>query len=204
MAEKLDDNLEEVENLQSLAHRLHGELDKYRRVEDFVKKTLSVSGGASRLAAEIYEGWDDIGVKNPPRYVPMSKLPTTNAIDNQQNSTELENYITILFNALRFLRLINGGWTNEPPVSERQIKIIGGTRCRFHQIVELYANIRNINTGVLPFEVSCIGNKEELFPRAFNLECLEILDTIVKTRIAVIVQNAGFEFDEEKMVINLD
>lgn len=211
MVEKLDDNLE---NLQSLAHRLHGELDKYVPFEKaYVSALFSDSNEmAQENRATIREGWTNEKVKNPPTYIPMSELPTCEQIDNQQDPAKLEEYISVLFEALRFLTLLSGGCSHDLPVLEEQIEIIGDIRgdvtSDVLKVVKLFGDIRDANAEILPFEIyysesgkkSCIGN--------LNLEYIDgyekLQDTILKTKIAIIVQNAGFDFDEDKMVINID
>jgi len=209
MVESLNNNLE---NVKAMALRLRGELDNYAYEQELAESWFSSSDEKTRkFLARILNGWREQGIKSPPTYISASNIPTCEEISEFESAWELDLCIDTLFNALRFLRLL-GSVENELPASKNSklsVEIIGDDI----KMVETVSNtIRDSITRVLPFGIltgfsapeGTVGPVHE----TINFKYIDGYDedlqnAVVKTRIAIIAQNMGFEFDEEKMMVNI-
>lgn len=208
MAERPDNNLE---NVRSMALRLLEDLDNYAAVQELAEAWFSDPDEKTIECLEgIRNGWGEQKIKSPPSYVPQTAIPTREDILQLSNADELDNCIEILMTAIRFLRLLGGGVENElPPVQnfKLNVEIIGDDIDKIEQVSQA---LRKAILKVLPFATSShfYSEKSEPVHETIQFRYIEgydreLQDAVIRTRIAIIAQNLGFEFDEEKMVINL-
>lgn len=210
MTESLNNNLE---NVRTMALQLRKELDGYVHEKELAELWFSDSDEETqKCLAGIRKGWGEQNIKNPPSYIPASEIPTCDEISQLENAEELTLCVDTLFNALRFLRLL-GSVKNDFPALEGpklNIKIKGDDVDK----VDTTSNaIHDAIIKVLPFAVSThffaprgiTGPvRESISFKYIDGYDKELQNAVVRTRIAIIAQKLGVEFDEERMAINID
>lgn len=210
MVESLNNNLE---NVRAMALQLCEKLDGYAEEKKLVDMWFSdLNEEAQKHHTALRKVWSNRNIKNPPSYIPASEIPTRDKISQLESAEKLALCVGTLFNVLRFLRLVRGA-ENDLPVPkgpELSIEIIGGDIGKVGAIANA---IRDAITKVLPLRVSnhfsaprnTAGFIHETIDFKYIYGCDEELqDAVAKVRISILAKNMGFEFDEEKMVANID
>ncbi len=206
MVESLSNSLE---NVRAMVLQLREELRGYASEMVKAHRLFSSENNGSHIRL-FRKSWKACGIKNPPFFVPFHKVPSLNKISRIQDLEELNVYVETLLNTLRFLRLLRSV-KNELPASkgpELSIKIIGEN---IERVGTVSNAIRDAITRVLPLVLthfSGLENAPGFVHETIDFKYIdgydkELQNAVVETRIAIIAQNMGFEFDEEKMVVNI-
>lgn len=139
-------------------------------------------------------------------------IPTTGHILDIDNEYEMDLCIEILINAIRFFRFLCKGTINDfAPANgpNINIEITGDDVCRVDHVSSI---IRDSITKLFPFNTNTYFTanyglqgpvSEVISVRYIDEYDIELQNSILRARIALLVKKNGFDFNEDNMVVDI-